>query len=155
MATSSIPAAVAALVSACQAAPALSGVKIFDGPRVTDNDLVNPDRLYVGDSVDAEPAVVGEQDFAQLGGQTRDETFSIVLTAEAWKGDPDMAARRSRAFAMMAAVENLLRPPAGDMTLAGTVLWAHVAGGIAVDQTQSDRGSVCSVTFRVACRARI
>jgi hypothetical protein len=158
MATSTIPAALDALLALCRAAPGLAGVVVFDGPRITDNDLVNPDRLYIGASVDDDPAAEGDQDFAHLGARARDETYALACTAEAWSGDTDMAARRTRAFAILAAVEQLLRPTDTNpraYTISETVLYAHIAGGLRLVQRQTGNGAVASVTFHVTCRARI
>lgn len=158
MAGSSIPAAIDALVTAVKASATFTGVKVFDGPRVTTEDLVNKDRLYIGDSVDDEPAVDGEEFSPHADMISRDEAYSIVVTAEAWSGDQDMKARRDRAFALKNGVETILRPtvPGGpEPTLGGVVMWAEVAGGVKLIQRQTTNGAVASVTFHVQCRARI
>lgn len=158
MATTRIGAAIDALVVLCRAAPGLAGVVVFDGPRVTDNDLVNPDRLYIGASADDDPAAEGDQDFAHLGARARDETFAIACTAEAWSGDTDMKVRRDRALALLAEVENLLRPTDANpraYTISESVLYAHIAGGMRLVQRQTGNGAIASITFHVTCRARI
>lgn len=158
MAGSSIPAAIDFLVTAVGASSAFADVKIFDGPRVTNDDLVNKDRLYVGDSIEAEPSVEGDESAPHADLISRDEAYSIVVTAESWAGDSDIKARRARAFALKDALETLIRPtvPGGpEPTLGGAVLWAEVAGRVRVDQRQTNNGAIASVTFRVFCRARI
>lgn len=157
MADSSIPLAIDALLTAINAGAAFTGVKVFDGPRVTPDDLVNKDRIYVGDSVENEPAVEGEESAAHADMISRDEAYSIVVTAESWAGDTNMKARRDRAFALKNAVGALLRPsvPGGpEPTLGGVVMWSEVAGGISLVQRQASTGAIASVTFHVYCRAR-
>jgi len=158
VAGSAIPLAIDALLGLVNGSSSFAGVKVFDGPRVSDNDLVNKDRLYIGDSVQDEPAVEGEESAAHSDLISRDEEFAIVCTAEAWTGDVDMKPRRDRAFALKNALEVLVRPTVvggSQPTLGGVVLWAEVAGGVRVDQKQTPNGAVCSVTFHVNCRARI
>lgn len=154
MATSRVPAAVDALLAILQAVPALTEVRIVDGP-----DAVNATerhRIHIGWQPDAEAAVVLQQTFASAGARTRDEEFSISCYAESRGGDKDMSARRATVFAMVAAVEDALRatdaaPEAP--TLNGTVLWSELTTGN-LQQAQAD-GAVAGLAFTVACRARI
>lgn len=155
MATSRVPAAVAALLEILRAAPALDGVRIIDGPEPTN--LSDKQLIFVGWQPSAEAAVGLTQDFAYAGARSRDEEFTISCYAESRAGDKDMSLRRVRVFELVAAVEVALRatneaPMAP--TLNGTVLWAHLtAGNLA--QVQSNDGAVAGLAFTVSCRARI
>jgi hypothetical protein len=154
MATSRVPAAVDALLTILRASAALSEVTVVDGPPTTN--LSDLDHVFVGYQPGAEAAVALTQDFNAAGARTRDEEFDISCYAESRSGDTDMQTRRSRCFALVAAVEEALRatdaaPTAP--TLNGTVLWAHVTAGNLL-QGQS-AGAQAGVNFTVSCRARI
>ncbi|MEH0423122.1 hypothetical protein [Streptomyces sp. B21-083] len=154
MATSRVPAAVAALLVILRAAPALAGVRIIDGPEPTN--LTVKDMIFVGWSPGAEAAVGLTQNFNAAGARTRDEDFQISCYAESRSGDKDMSLRRTRVFELVAVVEEALRatdaaPTAP--TLNGTVLWAHLTAGN-LQQAQSE-GTVAGLAFTVSCRARI
>jgi hypothetical protein len=154
MATSRVPAAVDALLSILRASAALSGVSIVDGPPTTN--LSDLDHVFVGYQPGAEAAVTLTQDFNAAGARTRDEEFEISCYAESRSGDTDMQTRRSRCFALVAAVEEALRATVAAPTaptLNGTVLWAHVtAGNLMQGQSQ---GAQAGANFTVSCRARI
>lgn len=156
MATSRVPAAVAALLDILRAAPSLAGsVHIEDGPTAVN--LTDNDRIYVGWQPSSESAVSLQQDFNAAGARTRDENFAIACYAESRAGDKDMSLRRDRVFDIFGAVETALRaseafPEAP--TLNGTVLWAHLTTGD-LDQAQSSDGARAGLTFSVTCFARI
>lgn len=154
MATSRVPAAVDALLAILRAAPALAGVLVVDGPPAVN--YTDRHRIYVGWQPGADAAVDLTQDFNAAGARTRDENFDISCYAESRTGDKDMAARRTRVFELVAAVETALRatdaaPTAP--TLSGTVLWAHLTTG-SLTQIQSE-GALAGLAFTVTCRARI
>lgn len=154
MATSRVPAAVAALLTILRAAPALEGVRIIDGPEPTN--LTAKDMVFVGWSPYAEAAVGLTQNFNAAGARTRDEDFQISCYAESRSGDKDMSLRRNRVFELVAVVEAALRAtndaPVAP-TLNGTVLWAHLTAGN-LQQVQSE-GALAGLAFTVSCRARI
>ncbi|MGW7435710.1 hypothetical protein [Streptomyces sp. NPDC054849] len=154
MATSAVPAAVAELLDILRAAPGLAGVTVVDGPPTVN--LTSTDLLFVGFQPGAEIAVSLSQEFASAGARDRDENFDLLCYIESRSGGVDMGARRTRAFEILAEVENALRatdaaPEAP--TLNGTVLWAHLAAGDLV-QIQSD-GVLAAIPLTVRCRARI
>lgn len=154
MATSAVPAAMAALLDILRTAPALADVRIVDGPEATN--LTERRRIYVGWAPGADQAVDLEQQFADSGARRRDEDFSITCYAETRAGDKDMALQRNAVFTLVAAVEDALRatdaaPTAP--TLNGTVLWAHLtAGALIQDQTS---GALAGLMFTISCHARI
>jgi hypothetical protein len=160
MGTSAIPAALDGLLelsrNAAVVGGTLDGVIVFDGPPVGEGS--DELELYIGDDPDDETAgISGTQDFASLGGNAKDETFSIYCTAVSRSGDTDMRAERARAFATLAAVEQLLRQgvPGADPRLGGAVLWSGVGGDIRCTQLQTTKGAYVEVGFNVVCRARI
>jgi hypothetical protein len=156
VATSTIPAAIDALLAACRAAPSLAAVAVHDGPEVAPYSTKAD--LFIGwapntDSVD------GEQSFAHIGARVRDERFEIECYATAWTGNSSTAAGaqktvRDSAFAILGAVEVLLRGGVGDPSITGSVMYAQITR-LAVAQDQTKRGARCAVTFTIAARARI
>lgn len=162
MLTSRIPAAIDGLLALCtgQTGPGglLDGVAVFDGPPVKGATAGAELLLYIADTPDGDgPGTTGNQDFAALGRGGRDETFSIYCTAAARSGDTDIRTERNRAFALVAAVETLLRPhePGADATLGGAVLWSSVGGEESYTPIQDDDGAYVEVGFNIVCRARI
>lgn len=158
--TSSIPRAIDGLVAMCQAVTGtgglLDGVTIVDGPAVT-----QPSEqvlLYIGDSpISGGAGAFGTQDFITLPARERDESYSIYCTAYSRSGDTLIKPERDRAFAVMAAVEKLVRPgySGSDITLGGAVSWCSVSGRIMYAPGQSQSGAVVRLTFEVVCRERL
>jgi hypothetical protein len=156
MATSRIPAAIDALVTRWTAA--LPGVLVLDGPTTADL-TKQQDLVYVGWQPNAENGIAAEmqQDFAHIGGYTRDERFDILCFAESWTGDFDIKARRTRAFELFAACELDLRASGANPSapnLGGAVLFCGITQGQLLQQ-QTDKGAQVGVAFRVTCEARI
>lgn len=156
MATSTVPAAIDALVSILGAAAGLSGVQVIDGPPTVD--MADDDYLYVGWQPDADDASAEfTQDFAHIGARQRDEHFDVLCYLDTWTGDRDVAARRTRAFVLLAAVEDELRATAADPdapNLGGAVLWAHLTQG-QLRQRHTRDGIQVGLPFRISCRSRI
>jgi hypothetical protein len=155
MATSAVPVAVDALLSILGAAPGLSGVQVIDGPPV--GDMSATEFLAVGWQPESEESVQMVQDFNAAGARTRDEDFTILCWAESWTGDRSMPARRTRAFELLAAVEQAIRASGASPTaptLGGAVLWAHMTGA-QLRQANTDQGVRVGIAFTVTCRARI
>ncbi|MFJ6348666.1 hypothetical protein ACIQKB_04215 [Streptomyces sp. NPDC092046] len=158
MATSRVPAAVAALLNILRAAPDLndpdSPVRIVDGPSAVN--FSERDIIYVGWQPSGESAVSIQQTFNGAGARTRDEDFVIAGYIESRAGDKDASLRRDRVFEMLGVIEMELRasntfPEAP--TLNGTVQWAHLTAGD-LHQEQKD-GSLAGLNFSVSCFARI
>lgn len=155
MATSRVPAAIDALVSILNGAEVLSGVVVHDGHPGTD--LEDADLVVVGWDPESGSSVDMRQDFNAAGARTRNEDFDVLCFAQSWTGDTDMSARRTRAFALLAAVEDALRATSAAPdapTLGGAVLWAHLTAA-QVTQARGPDGVIVGVSFRVTCRARI
>lgn len=155
MATSAVPAAINALLTILGAAPALSAVRIVDGPPGVN--LTDRHRLYVGWSPGGERAAAIEQDFAYVGARRRDENFTIACYLETRSGDTDMSLHRTVAFQLLGGIEDALRATDGAPTaptLNGTVLWAHLTAAGLI-QEQNGSGAMAGIPFTISCRARI
>jgi len=148
-------------------------VVIIDGQPATQDVLaVSPtgltQRLWVGSSGyvpsgQTDAAAMSQQGFALLDqGRTRDNDLDVACAAEAISGDTEMATARAGAFAVMAAVELLLRGypgttpgSPGDTTMGGLVKWSEVTGPIELMQEQQSSGAVALVKFRVTAYMRL
>lgn len=149
MATSAIPAAIDALLVALRGAAGLSGVDVFDGQPMTGE---NPDHVCVGhDPLDPLNAVEASQTPASLGNRAREESFDILCSLGSWSGDDKMSDRRTRALALFAVVETVVR---ANVTLNGAVRTAQI-GTYTLVQEQTDQGSSAGLRFRIACSARL
>lgn len=149
MATSTIPAAVDALVAGLTGAAGLSGVDVFDGPPMTGE---NPDFVCVGyDPTDPLNSVEADQVPASLGNRAREESYEIICSLAAWSGSESMSARRVRAMDLFAAVEAWVR---ANITLNGVVRSAQISTYSLV-QEQTDQGASAGLRFRIACSARL
>jgi hypothetical protein len=145
--SSQVPAAMAALLAAFRAAPALAGADVRDGPVVTGSAALEavlvgwtgqPDDQLAADAA-VSPEVFGDADDR--------EQFTIRCAALVLNGQGDMTAARTRAYALLAACGAVVR---ADRTLAGTVSDSHI-GTHALRQEQRPDGAVATVTFTVAC----
>ncbi|MFG2144130.1 hypothetical protein ACGFRG_08010 [Streptomyces sp. NPDC048696] len=155
MATSAVPRVVDALVALFRAVPSLTGVQVIDGPPL--GDMADADLIAIGWDPTSDLAAEFTQSFNAAGARTRDEDISITGWAESWTGDTDVAARRRRAFELLAAIEAALRATDTNQqapTLGGTVLWAHLTRGV-FQQMATDRGVRAGIAFTITCRARI
>lgn len=160
MSTSAIPAAIDGLLALCTGATArggsLAGVTILDGPPPKTPTV--PRLLCIGDVPDDDgPAATAIQEFLNVGANRKDETFSIFCTVVARSGSTAVKPMRDQAFAIVGAVENLLRQgqPGADPRLGGVVKWAALAGDFRYTPIQLDGGLWVEVGFSVECRARI
>jgi hypothetical protein len=156
MATSAVPGAIAALLAILQAAPGLAGVQVLDGPPT--GDMSGQDYLAVGwDGDTGANAADASQQFNAAGARTRDEDFSVACWLNTWTGDPDIAARRVRAYGLLAVVEDAVRASGASPmapTLGGAVLWAHLTAH-SLRQDFTSQGARAAIGFTITCRARI
>lgn len=109
MSSSRAPAAIAALLSALQASPSLTGVPVFDGPMVSDD---YRDAIFVGfdgDHAGERESVLTDQQWAGLGAKKRTETITIICSVVSVSGDGTASDARTRAYNLLADVENVLR----------------------------------------------
>ncbi len=152
--TSSIAAAIDYLVTAVTTA--MPNANVFDGPPTSDTQLTFDDRVWIGYSpLDPQtPAAAGDQDFHGLGALRRDEDYAIVCAVEHWTGETAMQPIRDGAFALLAAVETLIRGIGGnpgDTTLGGNVLWSGIGGALEVSQAQTTNGASVMIQFHIQC----
>lgn len=155
MATSAVPAAIAALLAILRAAPSLADIEVIDGPPV--GDMSDQDLVAIGWSPDGDQAAEIVQDFAYAGARSRDEDFTIAGWIDTWSGDSDVGVCRLRAFELLAVVEDAIRatgPNPDAPTLGGAVQWAHLTRGV-LHQSNTDQGVRAGLAFTVTCRARI
>ncbi|MGW0169557.1 hypothetical protein ACWDWT_30930 [Streptomyces sp. NPDC003343] len=117
--SSRIPELIDALTALGKDDPALEGVRVVDGPEVSED--AAPDWLIVGFDGD------GDGDFqaaSTVGGWSdlrtgREEQFQLTVAAIANRGDLDVRAARTRVYEIGARVEAWLRadPSAGLLSL--------------------------------------
>lgn len=175
--TDYIPNVIAYLLAQAAVNAALGGaatpVAVIDGQPPTQDVLALngtglTQRLWVGSSGwvasgSVDSAAISQQGFAFIDqARTRDNDVDVAMAAEAIAGDSVMAGARAGAFAVMAAVELLLRgypgtTPAspGDTTMGGLVKWSEVTGPIELGQEQSSQGAIALVKFRVTAYTRL
>lgn len=152
MSTSTIPAAIDALLALVRARPEMaSPVQVFDGfPR---RPIDNVDFVAIGGK--SEPVADGTQVPGSMGNRRRDETYAIRVYCSSSRGTADQKVTRDRVFDLMAAVETAVRQ---DVSLGGLVISAQVGGAVTLFQTDAESaadGSFAEVQFDVTIRARI
>lgn len=152
MATSRAPAVVDALVALCEAAAALDGVTIHDGPQPTSDPLKAVVCIGWDGDEDNDLAVETSQEWAGLGALAKDESLLVTCAAVAWHGETTTKPVRDSAYAMVAAVEDALRADPSLGFAPPTVV--AMATGNAYQQ-QAGGGAQCRVVFTIAIKTRI
>ncbi|MER7063960.1 hypothetical protein [Streptomyces albidoflavus] len=148
-----MPDVIDALVALFGAAPALAGVKVVDGPLVTNDPL--PQAVFVG--YDGDPEGEGQaadmsQEWAAIGQKARDESFTVTCAVAAWKGSTTVRPIRLRAFELLAAVEDALRADPA-LGLSPPTVVAFASGSLVQSQRQS--GVEVRIPFQIAVKTRI
>lgn len=143
MATSTVPAFLAALVDALADPVETLGAAVHYGPPISDEhaDYVAVAYSENGAAVSAEQSAVTLQN-------GRNESYAVAGQVVAASGDTDMAATTERAFALFAVVEDALR---ADWTVDGTQTFAEVAT-YELTTAQTTNGAVAVVDFVVVAR---
>jgi hypothetical protein len=135
-------------------AAAPNTVAVYDGPRLEQSPSQR--NLYIGltDPDSDEPVSANsEQEWAALGRQAVTENLTIHCCAEAWSGETDVRTLRLAAYAIVHAVETLVR---ADPMLGGLVLFCEpVSGGTELRQDQTSQGMLVKLLFRIDAKARI
>lgn len=158
MATTAIPTAMAWLIDTFRAASTIGmatpAVTVVDGPE-NYNEAATL-LLWVGLEDPDEQAPAGaeaEQDWAGLGQLHKDDMLRIPCVARAWSGAGDMRTVRTAAFAILGAVEDVVRSNA---SLGGMVL-VTLPGVTNVRLRQGNRstGLIADVSFEIVAKARI
>jgi hypothetical protein len=142
-------------------------VSVFDGPTISDTQLVGTQRVWVGADGPASPgqeveAATFAQDFAFIDhARTKDDRIDVACAAECFDGDPTRRKfARDSAFSLMGAVELLLRgdpsvPGPGDASMGGLVFWSQVTGPGQLIQAQTTDGISALVRFHVTAFTRL
>lgn len=153
MGTSVVPALIDALVTAFQAA--MPTVSVRDGFTVTGD---TGDFLMVGsddpDSETSAESATVEQAWAHANSTARDERGEVNCVALSWNGDTNQKTVRDSVYAIVAAVENVLR---ADPTVGGVpgLLYTGFGTSQTLRQNQFQEGVDARLAFTIAFRARI
>ena len=152
--TSRVPALIDYLVNAFSNAATLGlatpPVTVFDGPAATANPALLALHVGVDDALSEGPptSASSEQVGQGLGGQHRQEAITVHCAAVAWAGTGDMRTVRTSAFAILAAVEDLIR---GNSDKFGGNAGAAVplVSGVTLQQDDTAQGSFAQVAFSI------
>lgn len=148
--SSSVPAAIGALLAAFQSSTALglAGVPVRDGPQLTAASGTEAVAVgYTGDQNQA--AVTGTATPEGLGAGPDRERYAITCAAEVIDPTGNLPAARARAYQLHAACGAAIT---ADRTLGKTVLRA-VPGPGSLTQQQTTQGAVARVVFPVTIDA--
>lgn len=118
----------------------LASAKVVDGP-ATPN--VQGDVVWVGITPD-EPNTDASDDIAGLAANR--ESFDVSCLARSWSGSADVAAQRTRTYALITGVRSAL---ADDITLGGAVTRARFAGSLYQPYYTEQGQLVVDVVFRI------
>jgi hypothetical protein len=147
--SSSVPGAYDALVALLGTTPALEGVRVLDGPVVTEANI--QEAVIVGFEDDDLAAVVDASNQPETLARTRDrERFTITCAVQVLLGSStDMPSARRRAYSLFGAVGGAL---AEHPTLSRTGMLASV-GAHSLSQPQTPEGALAQIVFGVDCDA--
>jgi len=146
--SSSVPAAIDALVQAFRTADEFEGVTVWDGPTVSK--ATPREMLAVGFSSDDAANDVDASSLAEgLAASPDRETYTIRCAAAVLNGNTGMAAARRRAYELYAAAGAVI---ARDPRLGGAVMRARL-GTHTLTQDQTPNGAQASVLFGIDCDA--
>lgn len=145
---STVPAAISAAVAAFQAAASLNGVRVLDGPEISDIAALEVLTIgwaddTTGNAADNQPALEG------LAGNPDRELYSIHCAAAVTNGSQDITAARTQAYGILGAAGQVIK---ADMTLGGVVMNARI-GATSLRQVQDTRGATAMVLFDIDCDA--
>jgi hypothetical protein len=154
MATSSrVPQLIDALLAALTAAAGLDGVKVVDGPLVSNTSA--SEFVFVGYDGDPEgefQTAQTTQQWAGLGARAKNEDITITGAVLVQRGDIDVKAVRDRVFAIFAEVEAAVR---ADPALGlGTPTVCSVSE-TSFHTEQTDHGVQGRLPFTLTCSTRI
>lgn len=155
MGHSAIPAVIDALVE--RATAALPDINVYDGFGIPGD--LDEDALMIGVDAPSSPGSANSagssQTMAVLGtDRARDQTGSVTCAALSWNGDADQKAARDAAYAVVAAVEDLLRT---DPTLGVAAPGRSVCqmGSETLTQSQYEGGTDALIIFTVDFAVRL
>lgn len=153
MATSALPTFINSVITALQAAPSLSGIRIFDGIEI--------DSSYPGDAIvvghdgnmDNDEVIASSirQEYKQLGAVSKFEDGTINCWLWSADGASDLTSRRVQAFTLLGYVESVVR---SDVSFGGVVMYSGLETGN-VTYRQTTQGAAVGITFTITYRAKI
>jgi hypothetical protein len=149
--TAKFPLAITALITNLGTSSSLTGVRVFDGAEV---DLSYPKEwIAVGHdgSLDTSEMQIGSVSNTPLAfGDYHQEDGVINCTLVAQSGTSAFSALRTRAFALLSAVDTAIR---ADTTFGGNGFYT-LLGTYSVNQLQTDLGAAVQIDFAVAYQAQ-
>lgn len=139
---STAPAFKAALLTALQARPGLSGVTVSYGAP-----LPSAPREFIalGD-------IAGEQEFAALGALRKNENYTLTVFCSVLREGKQQQTCTERCFALAAEIEDELRT---NVTMSGTVRVAEITSPFALDEFASDQARQSILTIGITANERI
>lgn len=142
--SSTVPAAINALVQAFTVAPELDGVLILDGPGIKSQAAKRV--LAVGyTAVPGETSVETQSEPDGLAGNPSQEQYVVRCTAAVIGGSTDTKAVREAAYDILSAAGSVL---VRDQRLGGAVTRASI-GGHSMMPDQTSRGAECMIVFEI------
>lgn len=151
MATAAFPTLVANIITALKAAQSLADVVVYDGIQIDES--FPGDFIAIGHDGSEEGEVLAvdiNQSYDQLGAKKMFEDGRINCVLVANDGDNDVTARRVRAFAILSAVDTVIRT---DPSFSGACLYSGLENHSA-QYRLTNAGSAVVITFTIAYRAR-
>ena len=145
------PTMVNKIITALGAASSLTGVRVFDGAEV--------DFSYPGDAIaighdgsfgDSEMQVGNIQDIPFAFTDLHEESGTISCSLWSQDGSTDIASRRTRAFAVLSAIDTVIR---SNSTFDGTCLYAILSANT-VSYRQTDMGVAVVLDFTISYQAQ-
>ena len=145
------PTMVNKIITALGAASSLTGIRIFDGAEV--------DFSYPGDAIaighdgsfgDSEMQVGNIQDTPFAFTDLHEESGTISCSLWSQDGSTDIASRRTRAFAVLSAIDTVIR---SNSTFDGTCLYSILSANT-VSYRQTDMGVAVVLDFTISYQAQ-
>jgi hypothetical protein len=145
------PTMVNKIITALGAASSLTGVRVFDGAQV--------DFSYPGDAIaighdgsfgDSEMQVGNIQDTPFAFTDLHEESGTISCSLWSQDGSTDIASRRTRAFAVLSAIDTVIR---SNSTFDGTCLYSILSANT-VSYRQTDMGVAVVLDFTISYQAQ-
>lgn len=151
MSVTAAPELITNLVAALKAAPSLSNCVIYDGPEISSEYPNN--WIAVGhDGTDDGEVIMhsARNEYGPLGAKKMYEDGSINCALTAWTGDTDTPSARAAGFALLNAVDTVIRT---DPSFGGVVLYSGLETHQA-SYVQSNAGLGLSILFTIFYKAR-
>jgi hypothetical protein len=145
------PTMVNKIITALGAASSLTGVRVFDGAEV---DFSYPsDAIAIGHDGsfgDSEMQVGNIQDTPFAFTDLHEESGTISCSLWSQDGSTDIASRRTRAFAVLSAIDTVIR---SNSTFDGTCLYSILSANT-VSYRQTDMGVAVVLDFTISYQAQ-